>query len=153
MTLSSPKYILVPPPLELGDEVHTWLAYQNGTSYPCYVGGIPDASEPGLSMDGWYDNLAPSDYAPNFGVGPGSITYNSPDWIIATAVPEPTTLTLLFSALLGLAGAFYLRSRRATAGCCRHKIGLLDPLKWDELVDAPTPSSPPRLRRCIRGVP
>jgi hypothetical protein len=31
------------------------------------------------------------------------------------AVPEPGTLTLLISALLGLAGAFYLRRRRATA--------------------------------------
>ena len=31
-----------------------------------------------------------------------------------TAVPEPATLTLLVSALLGL-GAFYLRRRRAKA--------------------------------------
>ena len=32
-----------------------------------------------------------------------------------TAVPEPTMLTLLVSAMLGLAGAFYLRRRRAKA--------------------------------------
>ena len=34
------------------------------------------------------------------------------DWIIAATVPEPGTLTLLVSALLGV-GAFYLRRRRA----------------------------------------
>jgi hypothetical protein len=34
---------------------------------------------------------------------------------IATAVPEPTSLSLLVSALLGLAGAFCLRRRRAKA--------------------------------------
>ncbi len=35
--------------------------------------------------------------------------------VIATAVPEPASLTLLVSALLGLVGAFYLRRRRAKA--------------------------------------
>ncbi len=44
---------------------------------------------------------------------PGYICANEP-MIIATAVPEPGTLTLLVSALLGLAGAGYLR-RRAKA--------------------------------------
>jgi len=38
-------------------------------------------------------------------------------WVIATTtpVPEPASLTLLISALLGFAGAFYLRRRRAKA--------------------------------------
>ena len=46
---------------------------------------------------------------------PGSIAYNSP-WIIATAapVPEPATLALLGSAVLGLA-LVYLRRRTAKA--------------------------------------
>jgi hypothetical protein len=35
--------------------------------------------------------------------------------VIATAVPEPASLTLLISALLGLAGTFYLRRRRTRA--------------------------------------
>lgn len=41
----------------------------------------------------------------------GYVGSNDP-WVIAT--PEPGTLTLAFSALLGLAGAVYLRRRRAT---------------------------------------
>jgi hypothetical protein len=48
---------------------------------------------------------------------PGSIGVNNP-WVIADAgqpIPEPGTLTLLVSAMLGLAGAFYLRRRRAKA--------------------------------------
>ncbi len=35
------------------------------------------------------------------------------DYFTITTVPEPTSLTLLVSALLGLAGAFHLRRRRA----------------------------------------
>jgi hypothetical protein len=35
--------------------------------------------------------------------------------VITSPVPEPATLSLLVSALLGLAGAFYLRRRRAKA--------------------------------------
>jgi hypothetical protein len=51
--------------------------------------------------------------------GAGSIAPTNPtepqQWVIATTttVPEPGTLTLLASAMLGL-GAFYLRRRRAT---------------------------------------
>jgi hypothetical protein len=47
--------------------------------------------------------------------GPGSIAANDP-WVIATAqsVPEPSTITLLGSALFGL-GFVYLRRRRARA--------------------------------------
>jgi hypothetical protein len=36
-------------------------------------------------------------------------------WVIATVVPEPATLTLLISAVLGLASAVYLRRRGAIA--------------------------------------
>ena len=54
----------------------------------CPFSGPPIASQPGVSI----------------GVAP---------MIIATAVPEPASLTLLISALVGL-GAFYLRRRRAT---------------------------------------
>ena len=46
--------------------------------------------------------------APDIGGATGELTL-----YFGTAVPEPTTLTLLVSALLGL-GAFYLRRRRAT---------------------------------------
>jgi hypothetical protein len=50
--------------------------------------------------------------------GPPPIGLTEPDgsWILATAtsVPEPTSLTLLISALLGL-GLHYLRRRRAKA--------------------------------------
>ena len=38
-----------------------------------------------------------------------------PTWVIGTIVPEPGTLTLLVSALLGLAGAAYLRRRGVKA--------------------------------------
>jgi hypothetical protein len=42
-----------------------------------------------------------------------SPNFVSGQWTIATPVPEPATLTLLGSALLGLAGVVYLRRRRA----------------------------------------
>ena len=40
---------------------------------------------------------------------PGSIGYNDP-WVIAEVIPEPATLTLLGTALLGF-GVVYLRRR------------------------------------------
>ena len=53
---------------------------------------------------------------------PGSIAYNDP-WVIATAsVPEPPTVILLFSALLGLA-AVCLRRRTARARRLPTNIG------------------------------
>ncbi len=61
-------------------------------------------------------STSPYEETYSFGVGP-----NTPEDIddtgyeIAVAVPEPSTLTLLISALLGLAGAFYLRRQRAKA--------------------------------------
>jgi hypothetical protein len=65
----------------------------------------------------WTDLIGSSEYysaTGNSPMPPGLPTNES--WVIATAapVPEPTSLTLLVSALLGL-GAFYLRRRRATA--------------------------------------
>ena len=52
--------------------------------------------------DGYYENTNPPTELPAAG------------WVIATAAPEPSTLTLLGSALLGL-GVVYLRRRKATA--------------------------------------
>jgi MYXO-CTERM domain-containing protein len=45
---------------------------------------------------------------------PPNLPFGQP-WVIGTTVPEPASPTLLVSALLGLAGAFYLRRRRAKA--------------------------------------
>lgn len=45
---------------------------------------------------------------------PGSIAANDP-WIIATAAPESGTFVLMFSGLLGVAGAAYVRRQSATA--------------------------------------
>jgi hypothetical protein len=102
-----PPNIYQSPPLALGDD--PLLEYQNNPGYPFYAGGIPNASTPFLNMDGWYDNAAPGDYAPNFGAGPGSITYNSPDWVIATAAPEPSTLVLLGLGTIALVGVAWRR--------------------------------------------
>jgi hypothetical protein len=60
------------------------------------------------------DTLASSFFDAGGETAPGYIGANNP-WVIATAVPEPGTLTLLVSALLGLVGAFCLRRRRAKA--------------------------------------
>ena len=49
--------------------------------------------------------------APDIGGATGELTL----YFGTAPVPEPGTLTLLISALLGLAGAFYLRRRRANA--------------------------------------
>jgi hypothetical protein len=45
---------------------------------------------------------------------PGSIGSNQP-WIVATTVPEPTTLTLFVTALLGLVGFLFVRRQRGAA--------------------------------------
>jgi hypothetical protein len=73
-----------------------------GSSFP------PDA---GQEWDTFYDPTQPPDPSEVLSL----MLDASGNMIIATAVPEPSTLTLLFSALLGLAGAFYLRRRRAKA--------------------------------------
>ncbi len=45
-----------------------------------------------------------------WGLTGGALSGNDP-WVIATAVPEPGTITLLGTALLGFAGVLYLRRR------------------------------------------
>ncbi len=44
----------------------------------------------------------------------GSIAANEP-WVIATVAPEPATLTLLASALLGVGAVYLRRSAKARA--------------------------------------
>jgi hypothetical protein len=51
-----------------------------------------------------------------YGGNPTNKDYNQGFRVASSeAVPEPTSITLLISALLGLVGAFYLRRHRATA--------------------------------------
>jgi len=80
------------------------ITYANGPygGQPYYDGTVA-AGGPELAG---FDQAAPPGLT-------GSIGENNP-WVIATAVPEPGTLTLLISALLGL-GASYLRRRGAKA--------------------------------------
>ena len=53
-------------------------------------------------------------FSPRFPASPAP-TAHPMARLLFTAVPEPGTLTLLVSALLGLAGAAYLRRRQAKA--------------------------------------
>ena len=94
------------------------------------VGGVPNTPEYGYMATYEPPESLPESNAwgaiyEATGDQPGQDSYLTPPelqtlgpdmpWVIATAVPEPGTLTLLVSALLGLAGAFYLRRRRAGA--------------------------------------
>jgi hypothetical protein len=81
--------------------------------------GLPGTAEYGAS--GWNSPLGSIDGGCGgdpylYPMVPGNIAYNSP-WIIADdgqPTPEPATIALLGSALLGL-GVVYLRRRRAKA--------------------------------------
>jgi hypothetical protein len=82
-----------------------------------WTGGAPSWIVPDdyYQSSGHWGNLWESYYdTHDSGVAPPDFVANAP-WVIATAVPEPGTITLLVSALLGLAGAFYLRRRPAKA--------------------------------------
>ena len=81
------------------DAFDAWTPYNNDATNQHYL---------------YFANGSYSDYG--FYSGAGSILSTS--WTIAnggTPTPEPTSLTLLISALLGLVGSVYLRRRRATA--------------------------------------
>jgi hypothetical protein len=90
------------------DDSYVWLYYnrdpQVGNDF--YEGMADDY--PAVSQ------MAFGESYPDSRRGPGSIGANDP-WVIAAAVPEPGTLTLLALALLGLTGAVCLRRRRAKA--------------------------------------
>ncbi len=75
------------------DAIETFEQGNPGMLFPCAPGGT-------LTGDYWA-------YSDGHSIGSLSA--------VATLVPEPASLTLLVSALLGLAGAFYLRQRRAKA--------------------------------------
>ncbi len=109
----------------IGDELSVWLGYVSTitSGHPAtvfmsdYAGGI-GAGKGGTEL---FDNREVYSGVPNTGdpiTGgpsvPGQYIGLDP-MVIATAVPEPTSLTLLVSALLGLAAAVYLRWRRAKA--------------------------------------
>jgi hypothetical protein len=118
------------------------IGYKSGGIYITSSNGVKIywGNPQGWYNPGWQDQYAatvPTDVNPPYGLvwddmwefdGSGNLSqdtgYGGPmpstwlaqgDWVIATAVPEPTMLTLLVSALLGLAGAFYLRRRRVKA--------------------------------------
>ena len=62
----------------------------------------PDVNHPYGYNDWWATTSFPT--------GTGHIAANDP-WVIATVIPEPTTLALLIIALVGLGGTHFLRRR------------------------------------------
>ena len=117
---ATPTQLLLDPGVDSSFSISTTYVYGSGISIGVDSAEVVYENDPGR---GQYCSLARGSFGtlafdfPSFDsspvpITPGSIGANS-SWVIAT-VPEPATLTLLGSALLGL-GVVYLRRRGAKA--------------------------------------